>query len=149
MISIGGYFSEFTIVELFRNNQKGLTLVEILAALLLLSWLAFSITAIFGPAATWIAKARLETTAVSFAASMLEELRAEPEKISPLDSAKTAGEMGLDCESPSAAMCGQIARMQPQPSLPGLYEVTATVEWYQAGQPQSLQMVTLIRKEPR
>lgn len=149
MISIGMYLSEAARLNANIDNEKGLTLVEVLAALLLLSCLAFSIPAIFGPVATWIAKARMETAAVNYAASMLEELRFEPEKLSRLNSGKTAEELGFGCDVPYTGMIGRISRMEPNSALPGLFEVTATVDWTQAGQPQSMQLVTLIRKEPR
>jgi len=132
-----------------RHNQKGLTLIEVLTALLLLSLLAVSIPGIFGPVATWTCKARSETTGVNYAASLLDELRLQPDKIDELNIGKTAEELGLVCDSSYPGMTSQITRMQPQPSMPNLYDVMVTVTWLEGGQPHNLQLATLIRKEPR
>jgi prepilin-type N-terminal cleavage/methylation domain-containing protein len=132
-----------------KYDQKGLSLIEVLAALLLLSLLAVSIPAIFGPAATWVYKARTETAAVNYAASLLEELRSEPEKIDELNTGKTAEEVSLLTESPYPGMISQITRMQPQQTMPNLYDVMVTITWSQGGQPYNLQLSTVIRKEQR
>lgn len=130
-----------------EGSQSGLTLIEVLAALLLLSLVSLSIPAIFGPAAQWISKARLETTAVNYAASILDELRSERGKINEFNNGKTAEELDLVCESPYPGMTGQITQMQPQASLPNLYDVRVTVSWSQGGQTHNLQLSTVIRKE--
>jgi prepilin-type N-terminal cleavage/methylation domain-containing protein len=132
-----------------RYDQKGLTLIEVLTALLLISLLAVSIPGIFGPVAIWTCKARSETSAVNYAASLLDELRLESEKIDEGNTGKTAEELHLVCTSSYPGMTGTITRMQPQQSMPNLYDVVVTISWFQAGQPQNLQLVTLIRKEPR
>jgi len=130
-------------------NQKGTTLIEVLTALLLLSLVSVSIPAIFGPAAQWIHKARVETTAVNYAASLLDELRSEPGKIDESNTGKTAEELSLVCASPYPGMTNLISRMQPQQSMPFLYDVMVTVSWSQGGQPHNLQLCTVIRKEQR
>jgi len=132
-----------------RHGEKGFTLIEVLTALLLLSWLAVSIPAIFGPVATWVCKARTETTAVNYAASVLEELRSEPGKIDELNTGKTAEELSIGCGSPYQGMTSQITRMQPQQLMPNLYDVMVTVTWSEGGQPHNLQLRTVIRKEQR
>lgn len=135
--------------SIIRKNQKGFTLIEVLTALLILTLLAISIPAILGPVATWICKARIETTAINYGASLLDELRSKPEKVNSLNAGKTAEEIGLVCESPVPGMTGQISYVQPRPSLPNLYEIILTITYSQAGQPGNLQLVTLIRKDPR
>ena len=132
-----------------RHGEKGFTLIEVLTALLLLSWLAVSIPVIFGPVSIWVCKARTETTAVNYAASVLEELRSEPGKIDKLNSGKTAEELSLGCGSSYLGMTSQITRMQPQQLMPNLYDVMVTVTWSQGGQPHNLQLMTVIRKEQR
>lgn len=130
-------------------DQKGLTLIEVLTALLLLSLVSVGIPAIFGPPAQWINKARLESTAVNYAASLLDELRSERGKIDELNTGKTAEDLSLVSESPYPGMTSQITRMQPQQSMPNLYDVMVTVTWFQGGQAHNLQLSTVIRKEQR
>lgn len=130
-----------------EGRQKGLTLIEVLTALLLLSLVSLSIPAIFSPAAQWINKARIETWAVNYAASLLDELRCEPEKIDEVNCGKTAAELSLVCASPCPGMTGQISRMQPLPYAPLLYDIMVTVTWTQGGQMHTLNLSTVIRKE--
>ena len=132
-----------------RHGEKGFTLIEVLTALLLLSWLAVSIPAIFGPVALWVCNARTETTAINYAASVLEELRSEPGRIDKLNTGKTAEELSLSCGSPYLGMTSQLTRMQPRQLMPNLYDVMVTVSWSQGGQPHTLQLGTVIRKEQR
>ena len=129
-----------------KNYQKGLCLIEVLASLVLLSLLAFGMLAIFSPTARWIAGARHETTAVYFAAAILEDLRLERTKIDPLNSGKNVQEMGLGMVCPVSGMAGEISLMQALPYYPNLYDVTVTVTWIEGAVPRSLSMSTVIRK---
>ena len=129
-----------------KNNQKGLSLIEVLASLVLLSLLACGMLVIFSPAARWIVGARHETTAVYFAAAILENLRWERTKIDPLNSGKNAQEIGLNVASSAPGMVGEISLMQAMPYYPNLYDVMVTVTWMEGKVPRSLSMSTIIRK---
>lgn len=129
--------------------QKGLTLIEVLAALLLLALISASIPVIFGGAARWINQARMETTAINYGDSILDDLRSERDKLDQLNTGRNAEELSLGYGSPYPGMNGAITRMQPQVSLPNLYDVTLTITWSQAGQVHNLVLSTVIRKEQR
>ncbi|MCX5780430.1 MAG: hypothetical protein NTV45_06355 [Firmicutes bacterium] len=129
-----------------KSNQQGLSLIEVLASLVQLSLLAFIILAIFSPAARWIAAARQETTAVYFAAGILENLRSEPGRLDPVHTGQTAQEMGLAVGYPGCGMMDEISRMQAQAAYPNLYDVTVTIAWPRGTETQSISLSTVIRK---
>ncbi|MDD4170614.1 MAG: prepilin-type N-terminal cleavage/methylation domain-containing protein [Syntrophomonas sp.] len=132
-----------------KNNEIGQTLIEILAALVLLSLLAGSILAVFSPVAHWMTEARQQTTAVNYAASILESLRSEPEKLDESNAGKSAQELGLSCASLSPDLTNEITRLEPLAAYPNLYDVMVTVEWAQGGENISLQLSTIIRRSWR
>lgn len=132
-----------------KDTQTGLTLIEVLAALLLLSLISASIPVIFGTAARWISQARMETTAVAYGVSILDNLRAEREKLDQTNTGKTAEKLYLGGASPYPGITGEITKMQPQLSFPNLYEVTLTITWFQSEQTHNLVLSTVIRKNQR
>lgn len=129
-----------------KSKQQGLSLIEVQASLVLLSLLAFSMMAIFSPAARWIAAARQETTAVYFAAAILEKLRSEPGELDPVHTGQTAQGMGLAVVNPGSGMVDKISRMQVQAAYPNLYDVTVTIAWPEGTMTQSISLSTVIRK---
>jgi prepilin-type N-terminal cleavage/methylation domain-containing protein len=129
-----------------KYDQQGLSLIEVLASLVLLSLLAFSMLAIFSPVARWINAARHETTAVHYAAAILENLRSEREKIDPVNAGQTAQEIGLASVCPANGMVAEISLIQAQAAYPNLYDVQVTVTWTEGTVTQSLSLSTVIRK---
>ncbi len=65
----------------WQLNNKGMTLIEVLAALVLLALLSTSMISIFVPPAKWVSQARTQTTAVNYANALLENLRADRSRI--------------------------------------------------------------------
>lgn len=135
------------IVEIYKN-ETGLTLIEVLASLVLLSLITVGITAIFTPAASWISKARWETAASNYAVAVLEELRSDRSKIVEGNSGKTAQELFPASGYPWAGMSDTITRLEHQdPPYNNLYDITVTITWREGTRPRSLQISTIIRKD--
>jgi len=126
------------------HNEKGLTLIEVLASLVLLSILTVSILGVFTSTARWIAKGRQETTASHYASAVLEDLRAERNYIDNQDD--VLAEELLSGQDYPDEMDAHIT-MDDLSSLHNLYNITVTI--YRAGDNQSpiLQMSTIMRKE--
>lgn len=61
---------------LFINNKKGLTLIEVLTSMLLLTLLTISLYAVVVSSNIWISKAGKSTKAVCLANSIIEDLKA-------------------------------------------------------------------------
>lgn len=130
-----------------NKRQEGMTLLEVLLSLALLALLATCVLAIFTPPAFWIKEARDETTAVNYAAAILEELRDKRDNI----------RIG-NILSPQALNLSQ-AYKPAQPAdinahlniglksgYTNLYEVTVTVSWTEGSTPREIKVNTLMRK---
>ncbi len=131
-----------------NNDETGLTLIEVLASLVLLSLMTVSILSAFTPAASWIGKARRETTASNYAAAILEDLRADRSKIDNSNVGKTAQELFPAYGYPWAGMMDEITRLECQnPPYNNLYNITVTVSWLEGTKTRSLEISTMIRKD--
>ena len=128
-------------------NDKGLTLIEVLASIVLLSLLAASVMTVFPPVAGWISTARRVTLASSYAAAVLEGVRSSPNQIDSLYIGKTAQEMFPDAGFPWNGMTDEITRMQLWDTYPNLYEITVKVSWYEGADQHCMELSTIIRKE--
>jgi len=136
--------------RLERNipNEKGMTLIEVLASLVILGLLAVSVTTIFIPASTWIYKARTETTASNYAFSILETFRADRSKLDSSNTGKSAQNIFPGSGFPWAGMSDELIRMEPQaPPYDHLYDVTVTVRWAEGNAVRHVQLSTIIRKD--
>jgi type II secretory pathway pseudopilin PulG len=130
------------------NNATGLTLIEVLASLALLSLMTVSILAAFTPAASWINKARRETTASNYATSILESLRSDRSKIDNSNEGKTAHYVFPDYGYPWAGMSDEITRLERQNSpYNNLYDITVTVSWLEGSKTRSIKISTIVKKE--
>lgn len=131
-----------------KNDEFGLTLIEVLASLVLLSLMSVSILAIFTPASSWISKARRETTASNYASSILEDLRSDRSKIDNNNAGKTAQDLFPAYGYPWAGMTDSITRLERQnPPYNNLYDITVTVSWLEGTETRSLQISTMIKKD--
>lgn len=129
-----------------KHAQQGLSLIEVLASLVLLSLLALTGLAIFSPVARWISAARHETSAVYLAAAILENLRSEREKIDPVNAGRNAQEIGLTGVCPASGMVDEISLIRAQAACDDLYDVMVTITWPEGNATKSLSLSTVIRK---
>ncbi|MDD3364776.1 MAG: prepilin-type N-terminal cleavage/methylation domain-containing protein [Syntrophomonas sp.] len=135
-------------IKWIHKNETGLTLIEVLASLVLLSLMTVSIMSAFTPAASWINKARRETTASNYAAAILEDLRSDRNKINNSNAGKSARDLFPAYGYPWAGMTDEITRLERQnPPYSNLYDVTVTVSWSEGTKTRSLQISTMIKKD--
>ncbi len=128
-------------------NEKGQTLLEVLAASVLIMLLCGSILAIFSPVAHWIATARSQTMAANYAIAILESLRSQPDMLQAVNAGQSAEELGLAGIYSPAGMANELTCMEPRADYTNLYEVMVTVYWVQGAEDHQLQFGTVIRKE--
>ncbi|MDD4802183.1 MAG: hypothetical protein PHF24_04490 [Syntrophomonas sp.] len=137
-----------TMISRIIKNERGLALLEVLAAMVLISLLTICIMSSFCSSANWVSKARHESAASSYAASILENLRAERSKINNSNAGQTAQELLPGCGYPWMGMTDKINRMQSRPApYNHLYDITVTVYWREGVNMESRQLSTIIRKE--
>lgn len=71
--------------NILLKNQKGLTLVEIMAALVILSLLTVTLLSLFTASGSWINSAGQRTRASNYAASIIECIRADSAELVNID----------------------------------------------------------------
>jgi Tfp pilus assembly protein PilV len=129
------------------SHENGSSLIEVLAALVLLSLVGFSLLVIFAPVACWIGEARHETSAAFYAAAILENLRSEREKVDPSNAGKTAQQLALAAVAAEPGLENVISRMEPRDTWSNLYDVTVTISWVAGVEVRSLNLSTIIRSK--
>lgn len=122
-----------------NSNEQGVTLIEVLAALVLLLILSTTIIAVFTPASLWIQQARNETTASNYARAVLEDLRSDRAQIKLGNSDKYADEIWSphsyqppeppDMRAKLDIRTASQAGIDPESDLANLYAVTVKVIW--------------------
>jgi len=75
---VGDYIMPFNI-----NEEKGMTLLEVMGALVILSLLAVTMLSLFSTSGMWIAGAGRQTRASEYAAAVIEVARAYTNDINP------------------------------------------------------------------
>lgn len=130
-----------------KGNNKGLTLIEVLASMVLLSLLAVLFTAVFPPAAGWIVHARKETLAASYGCAIIEELRSNRQQIESSNTGKTAQFLFPNAGFPWDGLTDEIVRMQSWGTYNNLYEITVKVSWYEGADQRWMELNTIMRKE--
>ncbi|NLV17290.1 MAG: hypothetical protein GXY50_08805 [Syntrophomonadaceae bacterium] len=84
---------------MFRGDEKGLGLIEVLAAMALLSLGVVILFGGFVNAHTWNRNAGQRSRAILFASGVIEELKARPDKVEPT-SGSSPGQLDLELEVP-------------------------------------------------
>jgi len=122
----------------WQMNNKGMTLIEVLAALVLLALLSTSMLTIFVPPAKWVSQARNQTTAVNYANALLENLRADRSRINTTAATGVAADVlwpvGDQLHLASPANMQATIVMTPWQEIPSWpnenrYDVVVTVSW--------------------
>lgn len=142
------------------NNQEGMTLVEVMAALVILSLLCVSMLGLYTSSQMWISKAGVRVQASEYAAAIMENIRARSEKLNSVTmtgSPPTATYMDTDIShsafslSPLAMVVNDPARFTEQvkisPYSPGehnLYSVTVTVSWVRGDKNDSYTLTSVV-----
>jgi len=133
----------------FRNDDRGITLIEVLATLIMLCILTVTMLGIFISTANWVNRARKDTTACNYGAAVLEDLRSN----------RTALVSGVTRQIPSAVFLDETnyrptdsptmqayISMSSRTESASIFDITVTVEWKEGTQTRSLTMMTIMRK---
>lgn len=126
-------------------NEKGLTLLEVLATLVLLSLLTVSSMSIFNPTFNWIIKSGHRTAANCYAASVLEDLRVNRDKITIVSNVAVS-QLGFRQEYKAREMNAEIS-MFARDEIEDLFDVIVTVTWVEGSKECSLHLNTILRAE--
>ncbi len=127
-------------------SDLGQSLIEILAALVIVCLLIGSLISVYSPVSLWISHSRWETAAANYGFAMLECLRSQPDQLDESNQGKSAQELGLPCGEPEQNLSSELTGVQPLPDDPNLYHVEVSVQWNQGTETGCIQMSTLIRK---
>lgn len=120
--------------------EKGMTLIEVLASMVILTVVFTSVLSVFMCCMAWISGAASKTEAVNYAASAIEDLKAHPELIRP-----GIGDVKDLCtDLPSPEGIGGTWSCEEYCSDLGLYTLEVDVYWVSGGHQQSEQLVTLV-----
>jgi prepilin-type N-terminal cleavage/methylation domain-containing protein len=132
----------------YKNNYQGMTLIEVLAALILLSILAVTLVGIFTPTASWIYGARKETTACNYAAAVLEDLRSNRAVLASGVTRQTPSSLSLDETEYKPADCPTMQAyisMSSRTESTAIFDIAVTVEWTEGSQTRSMKLMTIMR----
>ncbi len=105
------------------DDEKGLTLVEVLASLVLLCLITTSVLAIFTPASAWVAQARSQTDACNYARGILDTMRSNRSLVT----ARTFDGKDIWPDTPYTSM-DAIVQVSPA-ELNGLFYVAVRVDY--------------------
>ncbi|MGE5416846.1 MAG: type IV pilus modification PilV family protein [Acidobacteriota bacterium] len=122
------------------HDQRGMTLVEVLASLVIITVVFTSVLSVFMSGMAWISGAARKTEAVNYAALVLEELKSHPELVRP--GLKDVHALSSDLPIPDGI--GGTCDCQEYASDLGLYSVKVCVYWSSSGHQQTEQLVTLV-----
>ncbi len=130
-----------------QNQEKGATLLEVLAALAILAILTTAVLAVFIPTGLWISKAGNETSAANYAAAILEDLRDQRSRLQTANSISPEN-LGLVQQYKPGFPVGINAHisMEPMASYSKLYKVEVLVRWNEGTELCKITMATLMRK---
>ncbi|MGE5404882.1 MAG: type IV pilus modification PilV family protein [Candidatus Saccharibacteria bacterium] len=138
-------FGLLTTINMVNNqsklfDQSGMTLIEVLASLVIITIVFMSVLSVFMSGMAWISGSSRRTEAVNYAASVIEELKAHPDMVKA-----GAGEVRSLCTGltpPDGIGAAWICR-EYRPEL-GLYSIEVDVYWSSGSHQQNEQLVTLV-----
>ena len=135
-------------INCLKKDEKGLTLIEVLIALVIFSLIAVSVVSMYIPAAMWVEKAGKETRALYYASGIIEDLRAHNGNLYEVTRTVPGDEnLNLNHGCKPDDMTAEITiDLRGDQGLNNLYEVTVTVSWFEQEIPDSLILATIIRK---
>lgn len=133
-----------------KLDKQGLTLIEVLITLVLLTLLASTVIAVYTPADLWIQQARHETEASFYARSILDNLRADRNKINATNHGKSADEIwsGHYYKPSGLSDLTSTIDIEKHPAdLNRLFNITVTITWIEGHRPYTLVLKTVMRGE--
>jgi len=129
------------------KKEEGLTLVEVLLSLVMLSLITSGLIGVFVPTTMWVTRARNETTAANYAYAILENLRSDRETVTSFTSGESADDLWGDHEYKPAEPGSISSSIVKSPLGGDLFEITVTVSWNQGEQSHDITMISIISGE--
>jgi len=142
------------------NNQEGMTLVEVMASLVILSLLCVSLLGLYTSSQLWISNAGVRVQASGYATAIMENIRARSERLTTITMTGTPPSVTyLDTDiahatfnlSPLSVEVNDPAKFMEQvkisPYTPGgnnLYTVMVTVSWVRGGKNNSYTLTSVV-----
>lgn len=131
-----------------RGERDGFTLLEVLISLLLLYMIAGLMVNAMGIGLRGIAFSTRQTLACAYGTSLLEEMKAHPERYVVRGGASSfAGDDGCFAAEPPAGMQAQI-NLEPLPAIPAVYRVNICMSGEQEGEAWQDYLVGYVRLPP-
>lgn len=134
------------ILALFRR-EHGQSLLEVLAAMVIMALIAGSTLAVYAPVAAWIRLSWQETYAGNCAYAIVEGLRAQPSLLDEANTGCSAEELGLAWALAGSGEFSDVVLIDPLAENPNLYQVSVIVQWSQGTATRNVRLDTLMRKE--
>lgn len=130
------------------HDCRGVTLLEVLVALVILGFLSGSLLFVTNTCGLWLEDAAQEGQAADLAFGILEYYRADPGRLlsSPLSGDDAAGFLLPGYEGKKAYHWE--ASYQTEAAQPGLWHLSVKVGWDVKGQEKEVEMCTLLYGKP-
>ncbi|MGI6453324.1 MAG: type II secretion system protein [Syntrophomonadaceae bacterium] len=131
------------------RNQKGTTLVEVIASLVIFCLLSISFLPILKATADWIVKGGNKTIACQYACAVVENLRAERDFLPLIENGMAASLLwpghGYQPFSP-AGIEAEIYLARNHSPFSNLWNVEVRVTWWEKEQEQEISIFSIIRE---
>lgn len=131
-------------------KNRGMTFLEVIVSLVLLSLIAVMFLPIFVTTTVWIRKAGDDSAAATYVNSIMEEIRTNRNVIyDTAGTPTTPTALNITSTTAPASLSNLNAsiEMTPDASLINIYMVTVTASWTKNGQNRSFTQKATIRKD--
>jgi len=136
-----------TQIVALKEEENGFTIIEIIAALFLISLLVLWVDSVFIAAVKWELYSRQDTMACNYGSEVLENLRSETSKLDVSNQGQSISELFPEIITPENGMNAIIEQMEPWPGYPHLYTVVVNVIQCVGSNCRCWQFATVIRKQ--
>lgn len=135
-----------TMVGVDKTMDEGFSLIEVMAAMLILSLLFISVNTSFVLPIKWGAHSRQETIACNLGNIVLEKFRFDTTKLDESNEGQTLSVMFPEIDTVGLEMDGEIVQMESWPDYPLLYTVVVRVFEVEGIDSKCWEFGTVIRK---
>lgn len=129
------------------EEEKGFSLVEVIAALLVVSLLVVLVDDAFVAPSRWTSSANQETMACNLGNSGLEILRSDTTKLDEANQGRSFDDLFPEIGIPDYEMSGEIVQLQSWPDHPFLYTVVVRIIPSEGNDDKCWEFGTVIRKQ--
>ncbi|HZK44485.1 MAG TPA: prepilin-type N-terminal cleavage/methylation domain-containing protein [Syntrophomonadaceae bacterium] len=143
-------------------NQKGMTLVEVLVALVLLTLLSVSLLSVVTTSSVWVFKAGKSTKAMTLASSIMEDIKANSFVLTKAEGLYLDNVLHLDVNDGGLGLCADYMRNKnwadiiPEVTIrpfscddtltDNLIKVTVKVSWQEKGYEYCDEIISIVSR---